>query len=766
METIDWGGTYAQTTICGLTGTTVEFQCSFWYPQTIDGQNTNVVKRFWFTKGSSYNTEDLSLDPEYSGRLHFDCQGDLCRLSIRELRESDAAVYKFRFVTNHGREGSYSVMPGVNLTVNDLRVQVRNYRQKTLRCVTKCHLGSSPSYNWYENGEEIQNENSQDYTPAHNSKHSYSCAVRDQHLLSPPACVVEKCNKVVYDNRNICALKGSSVDITCTYSHPYAIRTKFWFRADPSYMRINPSPPRNLQLDDRDRVEYPRESYRRSTLRIKNVMESDSAEYRFKFTTYDFEWRSSLPGTSLTVAAVQVQVMDVEVEDSYVSAQLSCHMSCSPTAPLSFCWMRNGRSAVDCSTAQMTKHHKIDLYPGDYVTCGVHGYPLTVSTPLYALKAPLIWPSDPEEILEGRPLTLTCRTDTQTSYGQHWYKKLKPSGHQAVGDGPELVFTSIRSSDSAEYFCTVGNELGNKTSQSVMIDVKYAPKSSFLGVSPSQDIQVGQSVSLTCSCDANPAASYTWYKDNQIVPQGAERNYRFISIQSKDAGSFYCKAHNKYGNVNSSQVFINVQYGPLHANVSAIPSSSISVGSSVSLTCSSDANPDASYIWYKDNEESPKFTGAVFNISDYRQHHGGEYRCEARNAFGSLNATLWLQVKASPLEAATIGCVTAALLLILLLVAVLMLRKKMASKHTTQCKAQPKATADSHRDHQEELVYSVVAFSKHAPTYSNVANAKRDQDDGVEYTAVGCSDSRVSRPKLQEEPDVSTLYSTVQKKRI
>ncbi|XP_061536080.1 LOW QUALITY PROTEIN: B-cell receptor CD22-like [Phycodurus eques] len=664
-------------------------------------------------------------------------------------------------------EGSYTVMPGVNLTVNDLRIQVKDYWTKSLTCVTKCSLGSSPSYNWYENGEEIQNANSQDYKPPHNSKHSYSCAVRGhQHLLSPQVCVVKKCSTVVYNNRNICALKGSSVDITCAYSHTYDINTKFWFRADPSYMRINPSPPRNLQLDDRDRVEYPPVSYGRSTLRIKNVMESDSAEYRFKFTTFNFEWRSSLPGTSLTVADVQLQVMDVKVEDSYVFAWLSCHMSCSPTAPLSLCWMQNGMYPVDCPTAQMNKHLKIKLYPGEYVTCAVQGYPLTISTPLYALKAPLIWPSDPDEILERHSLTLTCRTDTQTSYRQHWYKKIKPSGHQAVGEGPELVFTSIQSSDSAEYFCTVENELGSKTSQSVMIDVKYAPKSSFLVVSPSQDIQAGQSLSLTCSCDANPAANYTWYKDNQIVLHGAERNYSFISIQSEDAGTFYCKAQNKYGNVNSVQVFINVQYGPRHANVSAIPSSSISVGSSVSLTCSSDANPNASYIWYKDNEESPKFAGAVFNISDNRQHHGGEYRCEARNALGSLNATLWLQVKASPLEAATIGCVTAAVLLILLLVAVLMLRKKMASKHTTQFKAQPKTTAESHRDHQEELVYSMVAFSKHAPTYANVANANRDQDDGVEYSAVGCSDSRVSRPKLQEEPDVSTLYSTVQKKSI
>ncbi|XP_061686509.1 protein turtle-like [Syngnathoides biaculeatus] len=303
-----------------------------------------------------------------------------------------------------------------------------------------------------------------------------------------------RCNIVRYHNRNICALKGSSVDINCIYgtNWNWNIETKFWFRAE-----TNPSPPRNLQLDNhyQDRVEYPSAPYGQSTLRIKNVTESDSAEYRFKFITSNFEWKSTLPGTTLTITAVQMQVVDVQVEDSHVSAWLSCHTSCRPAAVLSFCLMKNGVQ-FDCTETQRTKQLRMRLNPGDYVTCAVQGYPLSVSSRLYALKAPRVQLSDRGEILEGHSLTLTCRTDIQTSYRQHWYKKIRPSGQQALGTRPELVFTPIQSSDSAEYFCVVENDLGKRTSQSVMIDVKYAPKCSVLRLSPPQDIQEGQSMVL------------------------------------------------------------------------------------------------------------------------------------------------------------------------------------------------------------------------------------------------------------------------------
>ncbi|XP_057699996.1 titin-like isoform X1 [Corythoichthys intestinalis] len=720
----EWGGEYTQETICGLTGTTVILNCSFWYPKTHDGHIIKVEKTLWFTNGNNDQPEDLTKDSKYTDRLDLNCQGNWCTLSIRELRKSDEGKYKFRFITN-ATGGQYTVTSGVTLKVTDLTIQKPIW--KKLSCHSECRL-DSPSYIWYENGKKIPNLNSKK-TISPVDYRSYSCALRghEQHL-SPPVCWGHPCDKVDYDHKNICALKGSDVDITCTYSHHKTVREKSWFRPDNGNTWNVPSVSTTWQLYHRY---FTHDSRSQSYLRIINVTESDSAEYRFTFS----EWGSDLPGTTLTVTAAQVQVIKAENKDSYTVASLSCHTSCSPASYSYWCWVKDGHENVGCPTWK--KEQQITLHPGEYITCAVGNNPLSFSPPLYALEAPRVLLSNKSEILEGDLLTLTCIADTPTSSRHRWYKKCRTSDCEVMRYGEKLVFSSIQSSDSAEYFCAVENDLGEKMSQSVVIDVKYAPRFSNFLVSPS-NVTEGQPVNLTCSSDANPAASYTWYKD-QTMLQDSERNYyTFQSISAKDAGSFYCKARNKYGNVISSQVVVDIQYVPQLPSISARPCTNVSMGSTVRLTCTSDANPAASYFWFKDHEESPRSTEAMFNIINFQQDNEGEYHCVARNSQGSRNATVLLRAEKfrswsqGALTAVAVRYATTGLLLILLLVTVLLFWKKTTSKGRMHSKSQPNTSEDSSRDQLEEL----MAFSEHSPINSNVTNDKTDHDEDDYETVV------------------------------
>ena len=78
--------------------------------------------------------------------------------------------------------------------------------------------------------------------------------------------------------------------------------------------------------------------------------------------------------------------------------------------------------------------------------------------------------------------------------------------------------------------------------------------------------------------------------------------------------------------------------------MSVSPSAEIEEGSSVTLTCSSDANPAANYTWYKEDEDSPKASGQIFTITDFRAEHSGSYSCGAQNKLGRSNSTLHLIV--------------------------------------------------------------------------------------------------------------------------
>ncbi|XP_069022953.1 B-cell receptor CD22-like [Embiotoca jacksoni] len=160
------------------------------------------------------------------------------------------------------------------------------------------------------------------------------------------------------------------------------------------------------------------------------------------------------------------------------------------------------------------------------------------------------------------------------------------------------------------------------------------------------DIMKDSSVSLTCSSDANPKIKYTWYTMNQ-TPISKDTQLFFRSIKSSDSGEYYCKAENELGERTSKYVFVDVKYGPEISTVSVSHSGEIVEGSSVTLTCSSDANPVANYTWYKENEDSPIASGQIFVISDIRPEHSGSYYCEAQNRRGRQNSTVSLTVVAA-----------------------------------------------------------------------------------------------------------------------
>ena len=111
-----------------------------------------------------------------------------------------------------------------------------------------------------------------------------------------------------YMDRNICAFKGSSVDISCSYSsHSDPITSKSWFVAEREDVQLYRPQAVDLLKDPEftDRVQVLDPEPGRSTLRIMNLRLRDSAQYRFTFKSQRFEWERSFPGTTLTVTGTE-----------------------------------------------------------------------------------------------------------------------------------------------------------------------------------------------------------------------------------------------------------------------------------------------------------------------------------------------------------------------------------------------------------------------------------------------------------------------------
>ncbi|XP_071245868.1 uncharacterized protein [Salvelinus alpinus] len=292
-----WSVIYTTQSICALKGSTVKLTCSFRYPR-----GHNVTSTFWFT---NMDTEDLGQDPEYAGRLeyHGDKEKD-CTLRITDLRERDSATYWFRLLTDQ-EGGTYTGKHGVTLSVTGLQVKVTGgHQDKTLTCSTTCTLTDNPTYIWYKNGQHLDESTSPQYKSSVSSNYedSYSCGVKGhEDLHSPAVCVQgQRCNSVTYTKRRICVLKGSTVDISCTYVGYYYTTSTFWFRSDTTTPEdLTSDPGYAVRVKYPDKVTGTYEGL--STLRITDLREEDSAEYRFTFKTYNFEWGHSFPGTTLSV---------------------------------------------------------------------------------------------------------------------------------------------------------------------------------------------------------------------------------------------------------------------------------------------------------------------------------------------------------------------------------------------------------------------------------------------------------------------------------
>ncbi|XP_033985906.1 hemicentin-1-like isoform X2 [Trematomus bernacchii] len=654
----EWGVAYTSTEVCAVKGSTVEIRCSYTYPSTWNGSVNTVEKTFW-SKQKDGEPVDLTTVSEYAGRVENLCENNICTLRIRNLRESDSAVYWFRLETNRAG-GKYSGSPGVTLSVKDLSVQVeRKYSNSAnLKCQSSCDLPDN-DYVWYKNGGNALSGTSS-LQVDFNYLDSYSCALKGyEDSLSPSVCVTGRdSNTLTYTEGSICAPKGSSVDISCTYSSNECITSKFWFSPERRHQGQNPSQPEDLSKNSQDagRVQITDTERGRSTLRISDLRDSDSAQYLFKFKTPSFEWRSDLPGTTLTVTALQVQVIRTTYRQYNTYAELKCHSSCSP-AGVSYVWFKNGEKFTTTSISS----YKGRIQLTDTISCALEGHEAFSSPIVYAPRIPYLSRLS-AEIKEGSPVTLTCSSDANPAAKYTWYKRYGHANFYYFKKGPQLFFRSIKSSHSGEYFCSATNELGSSSSENIRIDVKYAPRIPFLS-KPSAEIKEGSSVTLTCSSDANPAATYTWYKRNQnahfsYFNEGPRLVFR--SIQSSDSGQYLCKAENKLGSSTSENISIYVKYAPKPPSVSVRPSAEIEEGSSVTLTCSSDANPAANYTWYKENGNRnvpPLSEGPRLVLSSIQSSDSGQYYCRAENKLGSIRSeSISIDVKYSPKLPVTLTC--------------------------------------------------------------------------------------------------------------
>ncbi|XP_048051171.1 B-cell receptor CD22-like isoform X1 [Megalobrama amblycephala] len=432
---------------------------------------------------------------------------------------------------------------------------------------------------------------------------------------------------VSYSRSHICALKDSSVIMSCTYTYPtgYQIRRVFWTKShllnNVELPDVSNYPEYNLRF-----YYYGYKWWYYYTMRLSHVTLKDSSMYYCRFITnvHAGNW-IGYPGVTLTVTDLQVESPERVTEGD--SVRLTCKSSCTLTDRATFIWYRNSQPLTTGIIGNQLNLWRVNREDTGRYSCGVYGQsyisPAVQLNVRYSPENPVISISPSGEIVSGNSVTLICSSDSNPPAEISWFK-----GGKFVGSGRIYSISKISSDDSGEYKCRSINEHGEKYS-AVTLNIMYPPKYAFLSISPSGEIVSGDSVTLICSSDSNPPAKLYWFKGGTFV--GSGRIYSISKISSDDSGEYKCRSRNKHGVIYSDAVTLNVMYPPRNVSVLINGSGEIVSGDSVTLICSSDSNPPAlNFSWFKENESSAVGSGQSFSALQ-----SGRFYCQAHNQHGS-----------------------------------------------------------------------------------------------------------------------------------
>ncbi|XP_058602951.1 carcinoembryonic antigen-related cell adhesion molecule 1-like isoform X2 [Onychostoma macrolepis] len=204
-----------------------------------------------------------------------------------------------------------------------------------------------------------------------------------------------------------------------------------------------------------------------------------------------------------------------------------------------------------------------------------------------------------------------------------------------------LELRNLRLDDSGKYSLTViptaGHQLTGETSLQVFENITNVR---FTG--PEESLIEGESSANISSEGTGSISSVQWMKDNsplspsnRISFSSDNRSVSISPVQRSDSGEYQCTYRNPVSS-ETTKLSLIINYGP--EDVSIKGQDVVDLGVRVSLSCSANSEPSASFSW-KFNETDTDVTTDTFTIDQTDFTHSGDYECTALNNVTKRNAT-------------------------------------------------------------------------------------------------------------------------------
>lgn len=245
------------------------------------------------------------------------------------------------------------------------------------------------------------------------------------------------------------------------------------------------------------------------------------------------------------------------------NVSLTCVSGC-PTQTF-IVWFRDGQPVTN--PAFRARREDAGRY-----YCAVRGQEKVTSAPValnvqYAPNNVRLSVSPSGDVIEGSSVTFSCSSDANPPVTQSGYSLYKDG--QLVSSGQTHAIAVIQPSHSGRYYCQAWNNISWRgvefiKSTEINLEVQYHPMNVTVSVD-SPNVVEGSSVNLVCSSPANPAAdNYTWYQrtdssSSQLLHVGSGQVLSLPSVEASHTGLYLCKARNRLGETNSTEVLLTVE---------------------------------------------------------------------------------------------------------------------------------------------------------------------------------------------------------------
>ena len=155
----------------------------------------------------------------------------------------------------------------------------------------------------------------------------------------------------------------------------------------------------------------------------------------------------------------------------------------------------------------------------------------------------------------------------------------------------------------------------------------------------SQKVYEGTDVKLMVAASGNPAPSFQWYKDNEVLSNETQAYLILNNTQLTDSADYHAEVSNDIGTINSDKATIEIDALPSPPVITRQPQSkALQIYDNLNLDVDVESEADVAYQWFFNGQKLAEQTQQQLDIKEVKLPHAGVYHVVVSNRGGEMTS--------------------------------------------------------------------------------------------------------------------------------